>query len=446
MMVSKKRISIKVTDQRSKTYTVKTDAGAALWAPLSLYGADMEQHCKPLRREESGFSLIELIIYMALLGILMTMVFSSFIPVMQINSRQGRITETKIETGIGLDLLRADLEHAGFGLPWEFGGVPNPYLEPAAPAAMNDAPNVPRAVISEDATAIGLNNGSDYLAIKALNVARGVSSQKWGWLGRDAAHNVTASSIQSMGVDAFDVANDWVIVIRTEVSAGENRQLILDGAALGNFYAKPTPAGLDNFAPPATPNDPDGERYLLYGLVSNNPVVAPKRPFNRTDYYVNNGAVSAHCAPGTGTLTKAVLNQSDNLFNDMLPIVDCVADFQVVYYLDTNGDGGWDTRTNANGLAALTAQQIRTQVKAIRCYVLTHEGGVDRAYTHPNANINVGEVDANGVPVLATDGFPAGRVFDVRTLPGIGAPPTIPNWQNYRWKVYSLAVTPRNLQ
>ena len=397
----------------------------------------MEQIDKKMCIKESGFTLIELIISLAIFGILMTMVFNTFIPVMQTNSRQGGISETKIETGIGLDLLRADLEHAGFGLPWMFpaGGVPNPYSEPAAPATTNDALTkaVPRALTSMDATTIGLNNGSDYLAIKALNVARGVSSQKWGWLGRDAAHN---ASVQSMGAEAFDVANDWVIAIRSEVTPGENRQLVLVGAGLNNFYAKPTSIALDPFAPLATANDPDGDRYILYGLVSNTPPVAPKRPFNRTDYYINNAVVPAHCAPGTGTLTKAVLNQSDDSFDDMLPIIDCVADFQVVYYLDTNGDGGWDPpRSNANGLAGLTAEQIRNQVKSIRCYILTHEGGVDRNYTYPNATINVGDVSDDNTTLNA------GRTFNLSTLPGIGA-----TWANYRWKVYSLAVTPRNLQ
>jgi len=400
----------------------------------------MEQQGKTLCREEAGFSLIELIIYMALLGILMTMVFSSFVPVMQINSQQWRIGETKIETGMGLDLLRADLEHAGFGLPWEFpvGVVPSPYSEPVAPVApatTNDALTkaVPRALSSEDASGSSLNT-SDYLAIKALNVVRGVSSQKWGLLGRDVAHAV---SVQSMGV-AFDSTGadaDRVIVIRPEVSPGENRQLVLNGT---NYFALPTPADLTPFAPSATPNDPSGDRYLIYGLDN----IDPRRPFNRTDYYINNG-VSAHCAPGTGTLLKATLNQGDDNFSP-LPIVDCVADFQVVYYLDTDGDGGCDDvdgiagcdPSNANALNGMTAQQIRTQVRSIRCYVLTHEGGVDRAYTHPTANINVGEVAADGVTLLA------GRTFDL-SLPAnnIGAA-----WFNYRWKVYSLAVTPRNLQ
>lgn len=394
----------------------------------------MEQYAKNLRREASGFSLIELLIYMALLGILMTMVFSTFIPVMQTGSRQWRIGETKVETGVGLDLLRADLEHAGFGLPWAFplGVTPNPYSEPApatAPAAMNDAPaNVPRAIISADASGFSMN-GSDYLAIKALNVTLNDASQKWGWLGRTVAHTV---SIQALSGSAFDDTGadaDRVMIIRPQVSPGENRQLVLNGT---NYFTTPTAAGLTPFAPPETPHDPDGERYLIYGIDDSD----PRRPFNRTDYYINNANVPAQCAPGTGSLVKATLNHSDDNFL-ILPIVDCVADFQVVYYLDTNGDGGWETRADADGLNGLTAQQIRNQVKAIRCYVLTHEGGVDSRYTHPTANINVGEVAADGVTLQGN----AGRLFDVSTLPGLGA-----TWVNYRWKVYSLAVTPRNLQ
>lgn len=415
----------------------------------------MEQHGKILRPEKSaaGFSLIELLIYIVLLGILMVLVFSTFIPVMQSGSRQWRIGETKIETGVGLNLLRADLGHAGFGLPWEFPvGVPppSPYSEPVAPTAptaLADAPgapnadplNVPRALASEDNSAFSLN-GSDYLTIKALNVVLNTASQKWGWLGRDGGHSPL---LQRLSTNDF-VGTDRVIVIRPEVSTGEYRQLVMNGPS---YFVQADPTNLvalEPFTPPPTPNDPNGERYLLYGIDGNND---PSRPFNRTDYYIlaydptKNMPAPAQCAPGTGTLVKATMNQQsdaapvppDTTWFKVSPIVDCVADFQVVYYLDTNGDGGWDTMANASGLNSLTAQQVREQVKSIRCYVLTHEGGVDRTYNYPNAQINVGEVDTNGVLF--------GRVFDVSTLPNIGA-----TWANYRWKVYSVAVTPQNLQ
>ncbi|MFA7382901.1 MAG: prepilin-type N-terminal cleavage/methylation domain-containing protein [Desulfurivibrionaceae bacterium] len=403
-----------------------------------------------LSRNESGFSMIELLIYLALLGILMAMVFSSFTPVMQTSSRQWRLAETKIESGLGLDLLRADLEHAGFGLPWEFppGGTPIPYSEPAILA---DAPNVPRAVLSEDLSASSMNS-SDYLAIKGLNVVLGETSQKWGWLGRDAAH---ATDVQSLSDDAF-VSTDRVIVIRPQVSPGEERRLVLldvPTAEGTNYFAPPTAAFLTPFAPPETPHDPDGERHLIYGLNNDNGI---SRPFNRTDYYINNASVPQQCAPGTGTLAKATLNQANNSFIP-LPIMDCVADFQVVYYLDTDGDGGWDARANAGGLTGMTAQQIRDQVKSIRCYILTHEGGVDREYTHPLdpvtglPTINVGEVAADGITLQLTGDRnaptapPAGRAFDLSTLPP-PPPGIVTTWRNYRWKVYSIAVTPKNLQ
>lgn len=409
----------------------------------------MKRSCLIFPHSTSGFSLVELMIALAIFGILMTMVFSSFIPVVQYNSQQGRISETKLETGIGLDLLRADLEHAGFGLPWSFTVAPSPYNEPdvaSAPVAMNDAPNVPRALSSLDATAFGLNNGSDYLSIKAMNVVRGTTSQKWGWLYRNGTFAFPDTTIQSMGAEPFDAA-DRVIVIQPR----DNRRLVVDGAGLYNFFAIATPAALDNFSPNQSPSDPNGERYLIYGLDDNIPANY-QRPFNRTDYYVNNYANIAntptHCAPGTGVLTKVTLNQSDNNFS-FLPIVDCVADFQVVYYLDTNTpvDGGWDARANANGLNGMDAAEVRNRVKSIHCYILTHEGGADRSYTYPNVNKNVGETDpvvVNALPTKDPDSTApgvllAGRAFNLNANIG-------PTWVNYRWKVYSLAVTPRNLQ
>ncbi len=389
----------------------------------------MKQHKKNFSRKDAGFTLTELIIYMGLLGILLTMVFSTFIPVMQSGSRQWRIGETKMETDVGLDLLRGDLEHAGFGLPWEFpvGVTPAPYSEPAL---LPDTPNVPRAVNSQDNSASSMNN-ADYLVIRATNVAINDSSQKWGWLGRNAAHGVL---IETLSDDAFDdsgVDADRVIVIRPAVSPGEFHRLVLNGTA---YFTKPAIADLTPFAPPETPNDPNGERYLVYSLGTTD----PRRPFNRTDYYINAPSAAsplpAHCAPGTGTLLKATVNQADDDFTT-IPIVDCVADFQVVYYLDTDNDGGWDTRANASGLNGLTAKQIREQVKSIRCYVLSHEGGADQTYTHPNANINVGDIAEDGVTLQAN----GGRAFDLNAF--IGA-----TWPRYRWKVYGIAVTPRNLQ
>jgi hypothetical protein len=203
----------------------------------------------------------------------------------------------------------------------------------------------------------------------------------------------------------------------------------MDGAAFVTWTTGPTTLEDADFAPIQTPNDPDGERFMAYGV--NNAGVL--RPFNRTDYRIRAVNVPTHCAPGTGVLQKLTANQANNALSAPMPIADCVADAQIVYYLDTNGDGGWDTIDDANGLNGLTAEQIREQVKAIRYYILLHEGGIDRTYTYPNANVNVGVMNQAGTALLA------GRAFDI-------SEPVGTSWANYRWKVESIAVTPKNLQ
>jgi len=384
----------------------------------------MRQLNKSFHRNQSGFSLIELIVYMGILGILMTLVVMSFTKTMQRSAQQTNIAETKIETNVGLEILRADLEHAGFGLPWIWQTPA--LLNYNEPNPLADVPNIPRALISADTSASSLNN-SDYLVIRATNATRGVSSQKCGYVGRagDATHSIL---VQSTCEDSF-ATGDRVIVIRPEIGSGEYRQLVMDGATYFTAIASGTSLADDDFAPIDTPNDPDGEKYLVYGL---NDDANIRRPFNRTDYYISNANVPTHCAPNTGVLVKATVNQADDNFT-IMPIVDCVADFQVLYYRDTNGDGGWDTRENASGLSALTAEQIRNQVTAIRFYVLTHEGGIDRSFTFTNGTVNVGEVNAAGTTLLA------GRTFDLSAT--IGG-----DWRNYRWKVDSMAITPKNIK
>lgn len=390
----------------------------------------MKKHGTVCIRNISGFSLIELIVYLGVISVLMTLVFISFTDTVRRNVQQSGIAETKIETLVGFDLLRLDLEHAGFGLPWQFQGTPN-YSEPGgALAALADSPSAgPRAINSAEASASSLNN-SDYLVLRGTNIITDVgniSGQKWGYVGRDAAH---AIDVQSMTSDAF-VNTEGVIVLRPESSATQFRQLIMSGAT----YVT-TKAAMAGFAPAPTPNDPNGEKYLVYGL---NSTTAVQRPFNRTDYYVATYASIGllrpeHCEPTkTGVLVKAQLNQIDNNFGTILPIIDCVADFQIVYYLDTNNDGGWDTIANANALTTLDADQVRDRVKAVRFYILSHEGGLDRSYTRAGKTINVGDVAADGATLQG------GRNFDLDAT--IGG-----NWANYRWKVDSIAATPSNLK
>ena len=85
------------------------------------------------------------------------------------------------------------------------------------------------------------------------------------------------------------------------------------------------------------------------------------------------------------------------------PLIDCVADMQVIYRLDTNNDGTIDS--TVNDISGLTAQQIRDRVKEVRVYILSHEGQSDRSFRYRNSTITIGE-------------FGLGRTFNLSSTIG----------------------------
>jgi len=110
-----------------------------------------------------------------------------------------------------------------------------------------------------------------------------------------------------------------------------------------------------------------------------------------------------------------------------LPLLECVLDMQVVFGIITPGS---TATTDTNDISGLTAKQIREQLKEIKIYLLTHDGGLDRNYTYPNATIGVGPGDG------ITSG--TGRTYDF-------AANGVSNWRNYRWRVYQIVARPNNL-
>ena len=156
-------------------------------------------------------------------------------------------------------------------------------------------------------------------------------------------------------------------------------------------------------------------------------------PFNRADYYVSTSpptGVPARCAPHTGVLVKSVLNNDSTGTYNTTPLLDCVADMQVIYGFDNDNDGDFVPGTGGDGylddISTWSAQDIRNKVKEVRVYILAHEGQKDVTYTYPDNSISLG-----GDVAL-------GRSFDLQNNIGAG-------WQNYRWKVYELVVKTRNL-
>lgn len=350
----------------------------------------------------AGFTMVELMVTMVVFVLVIAGASGIFTSLLTQFKQQSKIAETNIEGIVGLEIMRQDIEHAGYGLPWEIPDKNNINYNEAA-AGYNDSPNnPPRAILSGNGA--GFNN-SDELIIKAANVARNGASQEWTHL---QTGNIKRDGLSGKTLDG----NDLIIVLSPK------RKLIANGADWDTTYN-----ATEKFSPPDAT-----ETYLIYGIAPPT-VTALRMPFNRADYYITTANVPARCAKGTGVLSKNVISHADGSRADNLPLLDCVADMQVIFRLDTDNNGEIDNATD--DISNLSAQQIREQVKEVRVYILAHEGQRDVNYTYPNATVQI--------PAAPDPGAGLGSTFNF-------AARGITNWQNYRWKVYTLVVKPNNLR
>jgi prepilin-type N-terminal cleavage/methylation domain-containing protein len=367
-----------------------------------------------MKRRNAGFTLIEMLIVIAIFGFVLAGTSQMFVSTLTTHRQQSRIAETNIEGIIGLELLRQDLGKAGYGLPWN--GLAAYDEADGDPYTLNDEATAlpPRGIVSANNVAGGSAlPGTDYLAIKATNVATNAACSKWTFLSSGVTATTTGWTPASEDLSI----NDWAIVLSPgTLTSSAARDLVTLGTQFGTQRG-----AVADFAD----TGPDNETRIVYGIHSNTPALASLRmPFNRADYYVKIPAseMPGRCAGGTGNLYKAVVRQSDGRMTDM-PLLDCVADMQVIYRQDLDGDGFPDVRIQ--DISALNAQEIREQIKEVRVFVLAQEGQRDRNYVHPLNSMYVGDL-----------GF--GRDFNFDTN-------SIENWQNYRWKIYTLVVKLDNL-
>lgn len=413
-------------------------------------------HLKTLLSSESGFSLVELIIVMGIFIVAIMLSSDAFNRIASVSTQQIKASESNIQGIIGLEIMRADIEHAGYGLPWivpfvadfEESQVAADWLAKGIdPASFNDTTNtseddankVPRAV--QAATAVSdpvdpITDGRDYLVLKSTALGMGVASRKWTFVDGIASG---VYSLKAWGENDF-VANDRVVVLdsRTRRLVTVSGAAALDSDKLDEGYTfsdalNATP----NLSKTAFVPEQESDTYLVYGVAPPASDLTKnwlRVPYNRVDYYVKRpttaGSMPQRCAPGTGILYKAVLMHTTTGGVTPYPLFECVADLQVVFAVDSDGSGPEvASLLNEGALEDLSAKTIREQLKQIHIYVLAHEGQKDRTYQYPNQKIYVGDA-----------GSAAGREFDLAVDGGIGA-----DWRNYRWKVYHFSVTPFNL-
>lgn len=397
-----------------------------------------------------GFSLVELVVAMAAFIVIMLVISSAFETIVSKGGQQVKSAETNTEGIIGLEMFRADLEHAGFGLPWTYPVAPNPAITETSGdtgvsgityADLEDT-DAPRAILVQaSATTDMIINDSAttnpltaYLVIKSTRVALSDTAQKWAHVNYSSQGTANKSYIKKWQTSDDFAAQDRVITIHSTFtpSSGLPDRRLVTGSSSPNYYYSITNT-THPIHPPADAYKP-GDASQLFSVYGVDPGNDLRMPYNRADYYIKKTAGRPEsCNPGTGILFKGVVRQGTTSPGGTFieyPLLNCVGDMQVEFELDTAGNGNI---TYSNSLAGMSADRIRSELKNVRVFILAHEGKKDRNYTYPDDSIKVGD---------ASRPASSGRTLDSTWL----AEKFGPEWRNYRWKVYTIAVRPKNLK
>lgn len=418
----------------------------------------MAIHDRSILNNRKGFTLVEMIVAMAVFIVVLVIAAQTFDTIITQASRFSKSEESNIEGIIGLEVLRHDLEQMGFGLPWGFcrpapgttdGSCANTditYQEAAdaTGATINDAPGaVPRAIAALNSPA---GYFSDFIAIKGTTVGRSKASQRWTYIP------FKNFSVPNVGTESRPVSwpsnnlkqSERVTLIRSNFNDPADDHLLIgdpsdNSVFFINFNAN---GGINDDYLPKT----DQQTHLVYGI---DDAGSPRMPFNRADFFVSStsGTVPPFCAPLTGVLYKMTVNQSNGQYTP-IPLLDCVADMQVVLGWDTSDEGkansvdaysslpasgsGDVTAIGPSGAAASIkawmsdAKSLREHLKMIKIYILAQNGKRENGFTYPQTKIVVGN-DLLGEKSLTNE-----YVFSADQL-------------KFHWKLYRIIARPKNL-
>ncbi|UCG78221.1 MAG: prepilin-type N-terminal cleavage/methylation domain-containing protein [Nitrospirota bacterium] len=429
-------------------------------------------------RNERGFTLIELMVALVVFLFAISAATTTFLPLVNQYKQQSKVSESQIEEVIGIELLRIDVENAGYGLPWtiydvggdsnynnDWGSINYPETDDAQLYnAYDDGPNSsPRGIVLGNDAGVGTvaaNNGlginnSDYLVIKATNVRTDDEMQKWTYI-----HNEREAGLQNPhewmkpdGTTSWSERNmdstTKVIAIKPSYSDDIFNILMTSTGAPPEYYASMSQYPPNTVTTELIPFDPS-ETLILYAVGTGGATGDPglRMPFNRAEYYISSSNVPSRCAPNSGVLVKSVISHTNGQRVAGLPLLDCVADLQVVFGLDMDDDGilgtysDYVTRTDApsdpEGAAIANVQAtmddaelLRNRLKEVRLYILAHEGQIDPRFDYGQDTVEVGDSALMG---------PLGHTtFNIANT-------ATQRLRSYRWKVYTMVINPENLK
>lgn len=358
-------------------------------------------------KNKYGFSLIELLIVMAIFAVVMAGLYAATSVQLREGVKEYRLAESEMELGISKNIIERDINMAGYGLmdDYDFDDDGTPNFNPRAAGATNDNPDT----LTLMGTALGL-----------------ASRAAQGWAPAQSVA-ATVPSFLTFNDAREDVrANDRIIIMDPNTKG-----LVGDGAEWRFKYNTTTPKIVRLSDDTAFTQSFVG--MTVYGISHDGTTADITQPYYAVRYYLG-GTPPTLCATGTQNLLRAESKTSASPAGGE-PMLNCVLDFQVALGLDTNEDGTIDSWDNGGVTAqGYSSKDLNKRLKQVRAYALVQAGNRDQSYTYSNPDPAYASTpDKIRVGDLYLQGGATGREVQLTA-----------EQRKYRWKVVTFAVTPRN--
>ena len=274
-----------------------------------------------------GLTLVELLVTIVIAIVLISAVYLSYLTLFKTARQETVSSEAQIEKAVGLEIMRIDVEHAGYGIATNSADLP----------------------IEWNGTA---------LTIRSVYNVTNQKTNKWGIVRCDASGNYVVITAKP---ESF-TSSDYVVALKAEA-----------GLTKAVFSGK-----LEDLCSSVTSN----EYYLLFSYDGNVTNGCSDQFCNMISYYLETSSnVPKYC------VVKKVLERQSN--GGGAPLMYCVADFKVRFDWDSNADGTIDSSERNQSMtltnSTKTASEIRQKLKGVRIYLLTQEGGYDPNYLSPSS-------------------------------------------------------------
>ncbi len=297
---------------------------------------------------KKGFTIVEVLVTLFILGLVLYTAYLTYIKLLKGFKSESEKISSQIESLVGLEILRLDLEHIGYGIP----------VNETNPIIAWDSSTKTLTIRST------LNNTNE-ITRGYLVAFCNSGNLEIRYDGRETASASFVSIMNSETKEYFD-------------------------------YGEISGIGISPDSGTCTSN----KVYLAFPIrkeVADNTGGANGCSVSRCElitYTLSNSNLIDRCNINTYNLIRRVGGSTTGE-----PVLNCVADWALTFDIDTNGNGIIDSGEENQTTLPTSNSDIRTKLKAINVYILIQEGKYDPEYTYSQA-VTCGSnmcVEVNGV-------------------------------------------------